>query len=410
MGGDPARALAAYAEALVAEGALSTERVKQAFRRVRRHRFLDCWYRLEASGLQASWHLMKFDRENPDEQSLAAIYSNQSLVTRVNGYLPTTSTSQPSLMSNMLELLELSPGMNVLEIGTGTGYNSALLSEVLGDSAAVYSIELQCDVAEAARRHLEEQGYGGVHVRTGDAYFGFPEGAPYDRIEATVGCSDLSPHWLQQLSSDGFLLVPLQHGHDHPLVRTSAGQEGAGHAVGRLVETSSFMSVEGALAWANPWQSFLLGNLPAEPGWVRTLPDGLPRLHADQPLRHPIHSSLYFFLTLNCRELWKTGEGYGLADPAGATVLITEDGVTGRFADGKAEQADRLFARLVALAETWNQLRRPGLSDYSLTFHPKSELPQLTHELDREWVVERIYFREIVRLPSSSSSPRRTSS
>lgn len=399
MGSDSARALAAYVEELVARGALSTEPVKQAFRRVRRHRFLDRWYRLEASPLQASWRLMEFDREDPDDESLAAIYSDQSLVTRVNGYLPTTSTSQPTLVSSMLELLELAPGMKVLEIGTGTGYNAALLAEVLGDSAAVYTIDVQEEVAERARRFLRDEGYGRIHVHTGDGFFGLPEGAPYDRIEATVGCSDLSPHWLQQLSVDGFLLLPLQHGHDHPLVRITGGPERAGHAVGRLVETSSFMPIEGALAWANPWQSFLLGNLPPAPGWVRPIPDGLTQCLPSSLLRDSVHFAFYFFLVLNCRELWKTAAGYGLADPAGATVLITENGVQGRFADGKADDAERLYARLLRLAETWNRLEQPAPVDYSLTFLPKSELPRLVDEPDREWVIERIRHWEILRLP-----------
>ena len=116
MRGDSQRIHVALVEGLVASGALLSEPVERAFRRVRRHRFLEHWYRLEASRLQAVWRRVEFDREDPDEERLAKIYSDCSLVTRVNGYLPTASSSQPSLVSRMLELLEIKPGMRVLEI------------------------------------------------------------------------------------------------------------------------------------------------------------------------------------------------------------------------------------------------------------------------------------------------------
>ena len=96
-------------------------------------------------------------------------------------------------MAIMVEQLELRVGHSVLEIGAGTGYNAAILRELVGPTGRVVSVEIQPDVAEEARRNLERAGYGDVSVLTGDGGFGHPEGAPYDRIILTASAADISP-------------------------------------------------------------------------------------------------------------------------------------------------------------------------------------------------------------------------
>ena len=401
MRGDPDCIHTSLVEGLVASGALLSESVERAFRRVRRHRFLEHWYRLEATRLQAVWRRVEFDREDPDEESLAKIYSDCSLVTRVNGYLPTASSSQPSLVSRMLELLGIAPGMRVLEIGTGTGYNAALLAEVIGDPAAVYTIEFQQDVANKARDVLAQEGYGGVHVLTADAVLGFPEGAPFARIEATVGCSDLSPHWLDQLAPNGLMIIPLQHGHLHPLVQVVAGDKHPTRPIGRAVGHSAFMPIQGSMTWANPWQSYLIGGLPSGPAWQRELPISLPTSEgAADPLDDETHRAFYFYLTLSSRELWRTNEGYGLADPEGrATAVVTNDGLAVHHREGGKTCAEHLCDRLEDLLHCWERLGRPTPEAYEMEFVPKKEIPSLGAEPGREWVVERIHFWQVIRLP-----------
>ena len=165
-----------YVLDLVSSGAVASEAVKRAFSRVKRHRFLDHWYRLEADRLQATWSLIPFDRDHPDDESLREIYSDSSLVTRVNGLYPTSSTTSPQLMAWMLEALELLRGMTVLEIGTGTGYNAALMAEIVGDPAEICTIDLQGDVLEQARASLRSEGYGDIRTMEGDGFYGYPEG------------------------------------------------------------------------------------------------------------------------------------------------------------------------------------------------------------------------------------------
>jgi len=397
---DAAIAHEAYVENLVASGALLSESVERAFRRVQRHRFLEHWYRLEASRLRAVWKRVEFDRDDPAPEGLAVVYSDRSLVTRVSGYLPTASSSQPSLVAKMLEAMELAPGMRVLEIGTGTGYNAALLAEIVENPSDVYTIELQEDVAAEAVARLTTEGYGAIHVVNADAVLGSADGAPYACIEATVGCPDFSPRWLEELVPSGMMLIPLQHGHLHPLIRIVRSPMKPGRAVGRVVGQSAFMTMQGAMACANLWQSYLLGGLPDGPSWQEELPIPLPVGESDQdPLGDLEHRAFYFFLTLASRELWRTNEGYGLADPAGqATAIIAHDGLAICHRDGAEARAERLCARLCDLLRSWERLGRPSPDMYDIEFIPKEEQPTLGQETGREWVIERIRFWQVVRL------------
>lgn len=384
-----------YTDNLIRSGELQSDAVERAFRRVRRHRFLDHWYRLEASRLQAVWHRVDFDRDNPDMEALSAIYSARSLVTGVDGYRPTTSTSDPRLTARMLELLNLEPGMRVLEIGTGTGYNAALLAETIGNPGDIFTVEIRESVAARARDALRDEGYAGIHVIHRDGALGAEEGAPFDRIEVTAGCTDIAPIWLEQLAPNGRLLVPIQHGHLHPLLQIRRADESR-TAEASIVGKSSFMSITGQLDGPNSWQSFLLGGVPQQPAWTRGLPTQLPPCEG-HPLADDEHRSFYFFLTLSSRELWQTNAGYGLADPlTGDIVVFTSERCEG-FTRGRGH-GEWLHERLLRLLCAWDDLGRPKASDYEIEFIPRVVIPQLTDRGRGEWVIERTYHWQVVRL------------
>jgi protein-L-isoaspartate(D-aspartate) O-methyltransferase len=114
--------------------------------------------------------------------------------------------SQPSLVARMTELLELSPAHRVLEIGTGSGYQAALLSRL---AKHVYSIELVEPLGHEARARLTRLGYHGVTVRVGDGYRGWPEEAPFDRIMLTAAPDELPSALAEQLAEGGVLVAPL---------------------------------------------------------------------------------------------------------------------------------------------------------------------------------------------------------
>jgi protein-L-isoaspartate(D-aspartate) O-methyltransferase len=146
---------------------------------------------------------------------LAVRRHNQTLATELTGVPAkgapgmhpqvTSSTTMPGLVMAMLEALDVHDGMSVLEIGTGTGYNAALLSERLGD-ANVTSIDIGPELTALARVRLAEHGYH-PHVATGDGADGVPERAPFDRVIATCGLDQVPQAWIDQTRDGGKILV-----------------------------------------------------------------------------------------------------------------------------------------------------------------------------------------------------------
>jgi protein-L-isoaspartate(D-aspartate) O-methyltransferase len=118
--------------------------------------------------------------------------------------------SGPTIVAAMLDALHVEPGHNILEIGAGTGYNAALLATLTGTTGTVTTIDIDSDVTAAARRNLDDTGYGHVEVITRDGAEGAAEHGPYDRIIVTVGAWDIPQTWWDQLTPGGRLLLPLR--------------------------------------------------------------------------------------------------------------------------------------------------------------------------------------------------------
>ncbi len=114
--------------------------------------------------------------------------------------------SQPYVVALMTELLNLQPADRVLEIGTGSGYQAAILAELVRE---VFTIEIRKPLAEAAEQRLRELGYRNVHVRYGDGYYGWEDAAPFDAIVVTAAANHLPPPLLKQLKDGGRLILPL---------------------------------------------------------------------------------------------------------------------------------------------------------------------------------------------------------
>jgi protein-L-isoaspartate(D-aspartate) O-methyltransferase len=177
-------------ERLRQSGTLTSSRVARAFRRVPRHVFVP---------------------EHPQH----AVYDDRALITKARGGIPTSSSSQPAIMATMLEQLEVRPGQRVLEIGAGTGYNAALLSEIAGSRGSVTSIDIQPDVAAIARARLRALRYDNVRVVADDGARGYAKGAPFDRIIVTASCWEMPSAWLHQLRDGGVIVLPLRLNGSH---------------------------------------------------------------------------------------------------------------------------------------------------------------------------------------------------
>ena len=114
--------------------------------------------------------------------------------------------SQPYIVAFMTQALDVAPGHRVLEVGTGSGYQAAILGALAKD---VYSIEIVVPLAERARETLSALGYRNIQVRTGNGYLGWPEHAPYDRIMVTAAPDEVPTALLQQLKLGGLIVIPV---------------------------------------------------------------------------------------------------------------------------------------------------------------------------------------------------------
>jgi protein-L-isoaspartate(D-aspartate) O-methyltransferase len=120
------------------------------------------------------------------------------------GYSQTIS--QPYIVALMTELARVGPGQRVLEVGTGSGYQAAILAEA---GAQVFTIEIVPELAARAERDLARLGYTQVHVRAGDGYAGWPDEAPFDAIVVTAAPEKIPPPLLEQLKVGGRIVIPV---------------------------------------------------------------------------------------------------------------------------------------------------------------------------------------------------------
>ncbi|GAA1393154.1 methyltransferase domain-containing protein [Kitasatospora putterlickiae] len=188
-----------------------SSRVVEAFLNVPRHPFVPVFYRSE-DGVHRPWR-------SDDEAWLWAVYADEALVTEVDGVhaedvpgagvaavggMATSSSTAPGLMAEMLDALDVRPGDRVLEIGTGSGYNAALLLHLAG-AGNVTTVDRTARLVDAARARLG----AAVTVVRADGAVGCPGGGPFDRIIATCSVRRLPPAWLDQCVTSGLIVAPI---------------------------------------------------------------------------------------------------------------------------------------------------------------------------------------------------------
>lgn len=319
----------------------------------------------------------------------------------------TSSLSAPRLVAAMLEMLDLEPGMRVLEVGTGTGYNAALLRELVGPAGSVATVDIDPALVDRAAGRLAGLGYGEVLVAATDGYFGLPSLAPFDRVVATVGCADLSPAWIEQAGAAGFVLVPLQHGGWHPLTRI---EQRSGAVTGRVVGRSGFVAIQGRQAASAPWTA----RAPAAAPEPRA-PDGSTRLPADlaaalapEAGRERICGTASFDLDYLV----------ALEDARSTSLLTLDDGRSSAWIDAAGHSlkwcgadGEALRDRLLGCAAEWRALGSPPAGAYVSEFErlgSKSSGTAASRAAGgaRTWQVERLDYRQVVSYlaPASGTS------
>ncbi|MEV6394775.1 methyltransferase domain-containing protein [Streptomyces sp. NPDC051907] len=218
---------------IVAEGGLADPAWRLAFEEVPRHLFVPYYFEIRSGAYERLWC------EDPDPvrrvRWLRGAYDDGPLATRVRDGELVSSSSQPSLMAQMLQALQVREGEAVLEIGAGTGFNAALLSHRLGDDL-VTTVDLDPEITESARSHLAAAGYRPA-VITGDGKRGCPERAPFDCIIATCTLPSVPYAWLEQCRPGARILAPLSTG----LIVLRVQDDVLGRsAEGRFLRTSAY--------------------------------------------------------------------------------------------------------------------------------------------------------------------------
>lgn len=327
--------------------------MKRALFNVPRHFFIEQYYDHEVPG-----GIVHVNSLNPTLEQLETIYSDRGLMIRE---APHSAASQPALIFEMLDDLKLTHGLKVLEVGTGSGWNAGLIAFAVADDSLAYSIDLQKDLIEKARRHLHSVGFNHVNLRAGDGGFGW-DGETFDRIIVTVGSPDIPPAWTESLTEDGILVMPLKTGSvGDPILQLHKRDR---KLTGKFTRWAGFMNLQGDFRYSAedvlepPWDPVVEALLQKEP-----IPVPVPAVFG---------SDCAFWLRLNGVRMQMLGEYKGqrgmfpvLLDKELPALYVPQQiyaTKVGRRMDVYGNP--QLVERFIKSIEQWINLGEPKITDY----------------------------------------------
>ncbi|MGW1275511.1 methyltransferase domain-containing protein [Streptomyces tsukubensis] len=288
---------------------------------------------------------------------LDAVYTDTTLtIRRDSAGTPVSSSSQPSLMARMLEAFTVPDHARILEIGTGTGYNTALLCHRLG-ADRVTTIDVDPDLTTTARERLAASGHNPL-VLTGDGTQGHPEGAPYDGILATCGVDRLPSAWPQQVRPGGIIVTNIGNG-----VTILTVDEDGTAAGPFLTDDAMFMRARPEPGHTAPAANQFTGPVMNSTGKVRTEQPPVP---ADEIVHATAHEIWMLHHDVLAMTLHPDGTlVHGLVHPpTGSWARIIPDGDHVTVEHGGPRN---LWAERLDLTAQWASAGRPGPGTYTLT-------------------------------------------
>ncbi len=348
------------------QAGLLTASWTDAFQNTPRHLFLpDTFWTTTTDGYQ------EVDRNADDAAWMTAAYADAAAVTQwddghddTGHIVPTSSASMPTMVAAMLQDLTVHDGHRILEIGTGTGWNAALLARQLG-SGSVVTVEFDKQLAAQAVENLAAAGASPLVV-VGDGADGWPDAAPYDRILATCSVAHVPAAWLRQTRPGGLIVTPFS-----PLFGGGAIAQltiaEPGSAQGHFTRSSAFMLLRQHRYQAPPVDAYLPGDWPGNADQTSTTLD-------PETLGTNWLASFAVGLTLHDVYYRRTPHGAGwtwwLFDTA-VTSWATVDSVPGADSfDVRQSGPRRLWDEIEAAWQQWDHAGQPGFHRYGLTITP----------------------------------------
>jgi len=306
---------------------------------------------------------------------LDAVYSDTTLITKVmpvplsrvlrpaTGTIYTSSSTAPSLVLEMLEELDVAEGHRVLEIGTGTGYNAALLCQRLG-STQITSVDIDPELIDLARERLAAHGHTPTLAAV-DGQNGYPPGAPYDRILSTCAVPAIPNAWLAQAAPGAVILTDVHGSLGGTLARLTVDEHGT--AVGRFVpHWAGFMTMRHAIdqvETSRPWVCE-----PSSESVTSIDPAPLAR-----------HDLFGFIVQWHLPDVTRA---HTLSDDGQPVVdLVADDGSRAEIAMTPGPTGyrvcqygpQRLWDRVEEAASFWNNEGRPSYERFGITATPQSQ-------------------------------------
>ncbi|MEU1307845.1 methyltransferase domain-containing protein [Streptomyces cinnamoneus] len=355
------------ADLLAKQGVLTEPWLRDAFAKVRRHEFLPDRVWLDDDNADGGYAVL--ERAADPDRWFQAAYGDEAVVTqlddggpqRLDSYwaTPTSSASMPSTVAQMLTAISLPAEpearrrAKVMEIGAATGYNAALMAELVGPRN-VTTIEIDPALAAGARKALDASGYEEVSVVTGDGELGHAHNAPYDRVLSTASVLTIPRPWVEQTTNGGLIVSPFETAfHPTGMVCLTVRDD---TATGRFSLPLQFMRVRGQRTPARFEALFTDESWEAR----RTKP-----LDSDTAFLGDPAAQFAVGLMLPGVQHGRRGEGRWLSSDD-SWAYVNDENI---FQWGPRD----LFDEANAAADRWREQGRPDMSRYGLTVTPAAQ-------------------------------------
>lgn len=370
------------------------ESILRAFEKVPRHLFTPFLYE-ERDG---SFKQKMFNYRDLSEEQLKQVYVDTPIVVLAKDDEVIATSSQPFVMALMLIDAKIKEGGKILEIGTGSGYNAAIMAEITKDEKKIISTEIKENVANLAQENLKRAGYPDVKVIASDGGKGFEADAPYDSVIITCGAPEIPMH--EQVRSGGTIALPLVTRGIETLCSLTKGDDGVFR--GYLNIYVRFLHFEGIYSDKKQFAKNIssLQRVVESYGKKRDdlkeylcdlfiLENDSEEIKAEKRIKR---SDFQFYLAVSEEdailyqsEIENRESGYALWH---VEAKQADNGLVVMFRDEVVSWGNESVAEnLIKKYKEWNNLNCPGLKDYNIEFYPSKD-DSLVSDF-KSWVIQR---------------------